>query len=74
MPIGHDMLIPPSDCEVEQRLIQFSQFRPLKSICGHLGLFGVDPELLARCVPVRMNGRSRLTTSSFRTLKLYSQH
>jgi homoserine O-acetyltransferase len=47
MPIGHDMFIPPSDCEVEQRLIQFSQFRLLKSICGHLGLFGVDPELLA---------------------------
>ena len=45
MPISHDMFFPPSDCEVEQRLIPGSQFRPLKSICGHLGLFGVDPEL-----------------------------
>jgi len=48
MPISHDMFFPPSDCEVEQRLIPGSQFRPLKSSCGHLGLFGVDPELLAQ--------------------------
>jgi homoserine O-acetyltransferase len=48
MPISHDMFFPPEDCEVEQRLIPGSQFRPLKSICGHLGLFGVDPELLAQ--------------------------
>jgi homoserine O-acetyltransferase len=48
MPISHDMFFPPGDCEVEQRLIPGSQFRPLKSICGHLGLFGVDPELLAQ--------------------------
>lgn len=48
MPISHDMFFPPSDCEVEQRLIPGSQFRPLKSVCGHLGLFGVDPELLAQ--------------------------
>jgi len=48
MPISHDMFFPPSDCEVEQRLIPGSQFRPMKSICGHVGLFGVDPELLAQ--------------------------
>jgi homoserine O-acetyltransferase len=48
MPISHDMFFPPSDCEVEQRLIPGSQFRPLKSVCGHLGLFGMDPELLAQ--------------------------
>ena len=48
MPISHDMFFPPSDCEVEQRLIPGSEFRPLKSSCGHLGLFGVDPELLAQ--------------------------
>jgi homoserine O-acetyltransferase len=48
MPISHDMFFPPSDCEVEQRLIPGSQFRPLKSVCGHLGLFGVDPEMLAQ--------------------------
>ncbi|MFZ2105774.1 MAG: alpha/beta fold hydrolase, partial [Roseiarcus sp.] len=48
MPISHDMFFPPGDCEVEQRLIPGSEFRPLKSIAGHLGLFGVDPEMLAR--------------------------
>lgn len=48
MPISHDMFFPPTDCEVEQRLIPGSQFRPLKSVCGHLGLFGVDPELLGQ--------------------------
>lgn len=48
MPISHDMFFPPGDCEVEQRLIPGSEFRPLKSIAGHLGLFGVDPEMLAQ--------------------------
>ena len=48
MPISHDMFFPPSDCQVEQQLIPGSQFRPLKSVCGHLGLFGVDPELLGQ--------------------------
>ena len=48
MPISHDMFFPPGDCEVEQRLITGSEFRPLKSIAGHLGLFGVDPEMLAQ--------------------------
>jgi homoserine O-acetyltransferase len=48
MPISHDMFFPPADCEVEQRLIPGSEFRPLKSIAGHLGLFGVDPDMLAQ--------------------------
>ncbi|HMN70609.1 MAG TPA: alpha/beta fold hydrolase [Rhodoblastus sp.] len=48
MPISHDMFFPPADCEAEQRLIPGSQFRPLKSVCGHLGLFGVDPDLLGQ--------------------------
>lgn len=48
MPISHDMFFPPNDCETEQRLIPESKFRPLKSVCGHLGLFGVDPDLLAQ--------------------------
>jgi homoserine O-acetyltransferase/O-succinyltransferase len=48
MPITHDMFFPPADCEVEQRLIPGSEFRPLKSIAGHLGLFGVDPDMLAQ--------------------------
>jgi homoserine O-acetyltransferase/O-succinyltransferase len=48
MPISHDMFFPPGDCEVEQRLIPGSQFRPLASIDGHLGLFGTDPQLLSQ--------------------------
>lgn len=48
MPISHDILFPPVDCEAEQKLIPGSQFRPLQSIDGHLGLFGVDPELLGQ--------------------------
>lgn len=48
MPISHDILFPPADCEPEQKLIPGSQFRPLMSIDGHLGLFGVDPNLLAQ--------------------------
>ncbi|HZC97058.1 MAG TPA: alpha/beta fold hydrolase [Bradyrhizobium sp.] len=46
MPISHDILFPPVDCEPEQKLIPGSQFRPLQSIDGHLGLFGVDSNLL----------------------------
>jgi homoserine O-acetyltransferase len=48
MPISHDMFFPPADCEVEQRLIPGSEFRPLRSIAGHLGLFGVDSDMLAQ--------------------------
>ncbi len=48
MPISHDMFFPPGDCEVEQRLISGSEFRPLTSIDGHLGLFGTDPQMLAQ--------------------------
>ena len=48
MPISHDMFFPPGDCEAEQRLIPGSQFRPLASIDGHLGLFGTDPQLLSQ--------------------------
>ena len=48
MPISHDMFFPPADCEAEQKLIANSEFRPLKSIDGHLGLFGADPALLAQ--------------------------
>jgi len=42
------MFFTPADCEAEQRLIPGSQFRPLRSIAGHLGLFGVDPDMLAQ--------------------------
>jgi homoserine O-acetyltransferase len=48
MPISHDMFFPPRDCEAEQQMIPGSQFRPLASIDGHLGLFGTDPDMLAQ--------------------------
>lgn len=43
MPIDHDMFFPPIDCERECCLIADAQFRPIKSIDGHLALFGADP-------------------------------
>lgn len=42
MPVSHDMFFPPADCEAEQKLIPNSEFRPIQSIDGHLGLFGTD--------------------------------
>jgi homoserine O-acetyltransferase len=46
MPISHDMFFSPGDCEAEQRLIPGSEFRPLISVDGHLGLFGTDAAML----------------------------
>lgn len=46
MPISHDMFFTYDDCLSEQKLILNSEFRPLRSIDGHLGLFGTDPEML----------------------------
>ena len=48
MPVSHDMFFPPQDCEAEQKMIPGSEFRPLKSIDGHLALFGADPEFVAQ--------------------------
>lgn len=46
MPIDNDMFFPPIDCERECRLIAGAQFRPIRSIDGHLALFGADPEFI----------------------------
>ena len=46
MPISHDMFFTCSDCLAEQDLIPNSEFRPLSSIDGHLGLFGTDAGML----------------------------
>jgi homoserine O-acetyltransferase len=48
MPIDQDMFFPPRDCEVEQRMIAGSEFRPLKCIDGHLALFGTDPNFVGQ--------------------------
>ena len=46
MPIDEDMFFPPRDCAREQALIPGSELRTINSICGHLGLFGAEPEFL----------------------------
>jgi homoserine O-acetyltransferase len=43
MPIDEDMFFPPRDCEAEQQMIANSELRVIKSIAGHLALFGADP-------------------------------
>jgi homoserine O-acetyltransferase len=48
MPIDEDMFFKPADCEREQKLISGSQFRPIRSIDGHLALFGADPAAIAQ--------------------------
>lgn len=46
MPISHDMFFPLLDSMAEDKLIPNSEYRPLQSIDGHLGLFGTDPAML----------------------------
>lgn len=44
MPIESDMFFPPIDCAREAALISGAELRVLKTIDGHLGLFGTDPD------------------------------
>ncbi|MBU0565344.1 MAG: alpha/beta fold hydrolase [Gammaproteobacteria bacterium] len=46
MPISHDMFFTCEDCLAEQQMIPNSEFRPLRSVDGHLGLFGTDAEMI----------------------------
>ncbi|MGD0472950.1 MAG: alpha/beta fold hydrolase [Candidatus Velthaea sp.] len=48
MPIDEDMFFPPRDCEAEQKLIPGSELRVLRSLGGHLALFGIDAEFTAQ--------------------------
>ena len=48
MPISSDMFFPPADCQAEWRLIPDAEFRPIKTIDGHLALFGTDPAALSQ--------------------------
>ena len=48
MPMSSDMFFPPADCEAEWRLIPDAEFRPIKTIDGHLALFGADPNAIAQ--------------------------
>lgn len=42
MPIDEDIFFPPRDCQIEAEMISNAEFRPIKSIWGHLGLFGLE--------------------------------
>jgi homoserine O-acetyltransferase/O-succinyltransferase len=46
MPVDEDMFFPPRDCLAEQKMIKGSEYRVLKSMCGHLVLTGIDPDFL----------------------------
>ena len=46
MPIDEDMFFPPRDCQAEQKMIKGSEFRVLKSPCGHLVLTGFEQNFL----------------------------
>ncbi|MGO8919534.1 MAG: alpha/beta fold hydrolase [Stellaceae bacterium] len=48
MPMSSDMFFPPEDCQREWRLIPDAEFRPIKTIDGHLALFGADPGAIAQ--------------------------
>jgi homoserine O-acetyltransferase len=48
MPISTDMFFTVADCQAEQRLIPGSALRVLETAWGHVGLMGMDPNLLAQ--------------------------
>jgi homoserine O-acetyltransferase/O-succinyltransferase len=48
MPMSTDMFFPPADCQAEWRLIPDAEFRPIRTIDGHLALFGAVPDALAQ--------------------------
>ena len=48
MPIDEDMFFPPRDCVREQELINDSEIRVLNSVCGHVALFGTEPQFLSQ--------------------------
>ncbi|QES88476.1 alpha/beta fold hydrolase [Rhizosphaericola mali] len=46
MPILQDMFFVTSDCKLEQEMIPNSEWRPIDTVWGHLGLFGMDPNYM----------------------------
>jgi len=48
LPMSHDMIFPPADCERECKLVPNAKFHVLSSIDGHLALFGTDPDFLGQ--------------------------
>ena len=48
MPMSSDMFFPPDDCQAEWRLIPDAEFHPIKTVDGHLALFGADANAIAQ--------------------------
>jgi len=48
MPMSSDMFFPPDDCQAEWRLIPDAEFRPIKTVDGHLALFGADANAISQ--------------------------
>lgn len=46
LPISEDMVFPVRDCASEQELIPNGELRVIDSVCGHLGLFGLEPSFM----------------------------
>jgi homoserine O-acetyltransferase len=46
IPIDCDNYFPPRDCELDQKMIPNSELKVIKSIHGHLALFGADPDYM----------------------------
>ena len=44
MPIENDLMFPTPGCEDDRKLIAGAQLRVIKSRCGHLGLFAIEPD------------------------------
>lgn len=44
MPLSTDMFFPVQDCAAEQALLPGSELRVVNTVCGHFGLFGIEPE------------------------------
>ena len=44
MPLSTDMFFPVADCAAEQAMLPGSELRVVNTICGHFGLFGIEPE------------------------------
>ena len=47
MPLSTDMFFPVADCAAEQAMVPGSELRPVETLLGHFGLFGVEPEYVA---------------------------
>lgn len=46
MPIESDMFFVLKDCKEEQEMIPNSEWRPIKTVWGHMALFGMDPNYM----------------------------